>query len=115
MGRVSEGWRDIRDRKSVQVFGAADREGLPEVSELLCGKPNTTGTGWERPPLSVRLYLQGDQVFFCFSAEGFEAQLWGSYSSLKGELLGLEEALCRGHCDWRKKKESDNGFTGHRR
>jgi hypothetical protein len=60
------------------------------------------------------MYLDGDLVKFCFTAKEFPMQLWGSFPSLKEGLLGLEEALCRGHCDWRKKKAEDNGFT-HRR
>lgn len=114
MGSVANGWRDIRSRSSVQTFGAADTEGMPEISALMTGQVNATGTGWERPPLSLLIYLEGNLVKFCFSSKEFKAQLWGSCPSLKDGLLGIEEALCRGHCDWRAKHEEQNGFT-HRR
>lgn len=115
MGRIAEGWRDYRDRSSIQTFAGADLEGLPEISDLLSGKANGVGTGWERPPLSLLIYLDGDGVKFCFSAQEFPMQLWGSCSTLKDGLLGIEESLCRGHCEWKKKKSSDNGFTSHRK
>lgn len=114
MSRIAEGWREIRKRSAIQVFGGGDHEGLPEITDLLSGKANATGTAWERPPLSLLIYLEGDLVKFCFSTKDFPAQLWGSFCSIKEGLLGLEEALCKGRCDWRQKNESDNGFT-HRR
>ncbi len=111
MGKVSESWRDVRNRKAVQEFGGADRVGVPEVSELMCGKPNATGTGWERPPLSLLLYLEGDQVKFCFSAKEFPMQLWGTVSSFKDIIENVEDALCKERCDWKKKREDENGYA----
>ena len=114
MAKVSESWRDARNRSAIQTFTAADREGMPEISELLCGKPNATGTGWERPPLSLLLYLEGNLVKFCFSSKEFGYKLWGTCSSLKDGLLAVEEALCREHCEWKVSKEHENGFTSRR-
>jgi hypothetical protein len=111
MGKIAETWRDVRNRSAVQTFASADRETLTEVSELMCGKPNVAGTGWERPPLSLLLYLEADLVKFCFSSKEFSVQLWGSVRSLKDGLLAIEEALCREHCEWKQKKEYENGFT----
>jgi len=111
MSKVSDGWREYRDRSTVQTFTAAPREALPELSDLLCGKPNSLGTGWERPPLSLRLYLDGDLVRFCFSSLEFPMQLWGSVKSLDAGLLAIEEALCREHCDWRKNHSFQNGYA----
>lgn len=115
MSKVLDGWRDYRDRSSIQTFGAAPREALPELSALLEGKANAQGTGWERPPLSLRLYLDGDLVRFCFSSLEFPMQLWGSVKSLDAGLLAVEEALCRENCDWRKNHSYANGFTQHRK
>jgi hypothetical protein len=115
MSKVVDGWRDYRDRSSVQEFPGADHEGLPEISALLCGKADASKTGWERPPLSLLLFLDGQQLTFCFSKEDFAMQLWGGCASLKDGLLGVEEALCRENCQWKKKKSYDNGFTSHKR
>lgn len=114
MGKVSESWRDARNRSAVQAFTAADKEGMPEVSDLLCGKPNVTGTGWERPPLSLLLYLDQNHVKFCFSSRDFGYKLWGTIPRLSDGLLGVEEALCRENCEWKVAKEDHNGFTRSR-
>jgi len=111
MGKISESWRDARNRSAVQTFAAADKEGMPEVSDLLCGKSNTTGTGWERPPLSLLLYLEGNLVKFCFSSKDFGYKLWGTIPRLSDGLLGVEEALCREHCEWKSNAEHKNGYT----
>ena len=114
MGKVSEGWRDIRDRKSVQTFGALDKELFPEISELMGGKVNSTGTGWERPPLTLWLFAEGNLIRWCFSSQDFSAQLWGASPCLTAVLEDVEGALCKEACSWRKKNEENNGFTRHR-
>lgn len=114
MSKVADGWRSYRDRTSVQTFGSAPLATLPEISALLCGQPNAQGTGWDRPPLSLRLYLEGDLVKFVFSSLEFPMQLWGSCKGLDAGLLSIEEALCREHCDWRKNNQYNNGFTRHK-
>jgi hypothetical protein len=111
LSRIADRWRECADRNSVQQFTGGDVEGLPEITDLLSGKANTAGTGWDRPPLSLLLYLEGSTVKFCFSSKAFPKQLWGSFASLKEGLLGVEQALCKEHCDWRIKAESKNGFT----
>lgn len=114
MGRIVDGWRDIRDRKAIQVFSGADPEGLPELSDLMSGKPAQSGTEWERPPLSLLLYLDGSLVKFSLQHTGWPRKLWGSFPSLKDGLFGVEDAICKERCDWRKADSSENGFT-HRR
>ena len=114
MSKATDGWRAVRNRSVVQEFGGAAHDRWPEISALLCGTAGTSGTVWDRPPLSLRLYLDGDHVVFCFSAEDFPMQLWGSCPSLREGLDGIEQALCKEHFDWRKKKSYDNGFTKHR-
>lgn len=111
MGRVAESWRDYRDRESIQTFTGIDREKFPEIAALLCGQANSVGTGWERPPLSLLLYLEGDGCKYCFSSKRFPMQLWGSCGALRDGLDPLEESLCRGHCDWRKKNEKQEGYS----
>ena len=111
MSRVVDGWRDYRKRSAVQKFSGADHEALPETSALLCGAANAAGTAWERPPLALKLWLDGDRVVFCFSSKDFPLALWGSCERLTDSLLAVEQALCKGHCDWRENKVHSNGFT----
>lgn len=111
MGSIADRWRECRSRESVQTFGGADHNGLPEISALLCGKANSQGTGWDRPPYSLLLFLEGDLVKFCFSAGDKNPKLWGTVKGLAEGLLAVEEALCREHCEWKLPKSTSNGFT----
>jgi hypothetical protein len=113
MGSVAESWRDYRGAGSPTDFGGVGLPDLPELNDLLRGKANAAGTAWERPPLGLRLYLDGSLVRFVFSNSDFKLCLWGSVKSLKDGLAAIEEALCRGHCDWRENKRHDNGWTKH--
>lgn len=114
MGKVSDGWRNIRGREVVQAFGAVDRELYPEVSELLAGKPGPAGNAWDRPPLTLWVFAEGDVLRWCFSAKEFPMQLWGAVPSLKDLLPAIEDDLCKERCSWRKKHDENNGFTRHR-
>ena len=114
MGRVSESWRDVRDRSVIQEFGGLAPEAYPEISALMAGKPFATGTGWERPPLTLWLFAEGNTVRWCFSASDFSMQLWGACPSLATALDDIEGALCKENCSWRKKTHHDNGFTRHK-
>ena len=111
MSGIADRWREARSRDAVQEFGGADLTGLPEISSLLCGKVNSLGTGWDRPPYSLLLFLEGDLVKFCFSAGDKNPKLWGTIKSIAEGLLGIEEALCRDRCEWKVPKPSNNGFT----
>lgn len=111
MSKATDGWRDVRSRNAIQVFSGADHEQLTEISALLCGQANSVGTGWDRPPLTLCVYLDGDLVKFCFSSKDFDRTLWGSCQSLHDGFLAIEEALCRGHFEWKQAKKYDNGFT----
>lgn len=111
MSKVAEGWRGVKNRDAVQEFSGADREGLPEISELLCGKPSTQGLIWDRPPYTLCLWLEGAQVKFCFSAGDQYPKLWGTIRALAEGLLGIEDALCKDRCEWKAAKKSQNGFT----
>jgi len=113
MGSVAETWRDYRGPGSPTDFAGVGLPDLPELNDLLRGKPNAAGTGWERPPLGLRLYLDGNLIRFVFSNSEFQLCLWGSVKSLADGLAAIEEALCRGHCDWRENKRHDNGWTKH--
>jgi hypothetical protein len=114
MGGIVDRHRECVGRDSIQVFGALDPEGLPELSALLGGKANSTGIGWERPPLSLRLYADGNLIKWCISSQAFAKELWGTIDRLADGLLGVEDALCKERCSWKLKKDYDNGFT-HRR
>jgi hypothetical protein len=114
MSKIQDGWRTVVDRDAVCEFGCPGLEEFPEIAALLRGAKMPAGLEWDRPPLGLRLYLEGDIAKFLFSSSKFGKALWGSVQSLEGGLLAVEEALCRGHADWRKNEGYNNGFT-HKR
>jgi hypothetical protein len=115
MAGIRDSWRQCAGRESYQVFGALDHQALPELSALLGGEPDNLKTGWDRPPLSLLLFADGNVIRWCISSERFPRQLWGACASLTDALLLIEDDLCKERCSWRNKKESDNGFTHGRR
>lgn len=114
MGLVDDRLRASVSRGSIQQFGGADHEGLPELSALLCGKVGKSGVEWERPPYSLLLFLDGPVVKFKFGAGDKAPSIWGTIEALAGGLLAVEEALCKGHFSTKPAQGTDNGFT-HRR
>src|SRR5215831_9370108 len=89
MGIASSRWREGRPRSKPQTFTGADFEGLPELSDLLCGKPGASGLEWERPPYSLLIFLEGSLVKFCFTAGDKYPKCWGTVESLAGGLLAI--------------------------
>lgn len=115
MNSVVDGWREARNPSAIGAESELSIADCAEIRELLVGQRNVQGTGWERPPLALRLWLDGTLIRFCFSSKEFDMCLWGSCQGLELGLLDVEQALCKGHCDWRPNKQSNNGFTQHRR
>lgn len=111
MSLVEDRLRAAVSRSSVQTFGGADHEGLPELSALMCGKIGKSGVEWERLPYSLLLFLDGPVVKFKFGAGDKAASLWGTIETLAGGLLAVEEALCRGYFSTKPAQGNDNGFT----
>lgn len=115
MSSVVDGWRDVPDGSGARRVSSVDCGELVEVAALLRGSLMPAGIEWDRPPLALRLYLDGDVARFVFTSNDFARALWGSTHTLRAGLLDVEEALCRGHCDWRKNQWYKNGFTPHRK
>lgn len=115
MSVVEDRLRATVSRGSIQTFGGADHEGLPEVSALLCGKVGKSGVEWERVPFSLLLYLDGSIVKFKFGAGDTQKSIWGTIDSIKGGLLAIEEALCRGNFGTKPPQDNGKDFTHTRR
>lgn len=114
MGSAADSWKGFSDRNDVRGHKDGPLGELVEVAALLRGKPKADGTGWERPPLALKLWLAGSLLKFVFSSDDFPLCLWGSTKAIETGLLGVEEALCRENFDWRENKWYKNGFTKHR-
>jgi len=99
-------WRDryksAREKPSRGGSAAASYEELPELSEAMAGIPSADGKGWECPPQSLTLWLEGNTAKFCLGSEGSDIKTFGTFPDLSAGLPGVEKALDEGRCETKR-------------
>ncbi len=94
-----------KSAKSKQPRGGQaglDYDELPELSAMLGGIQSADGTGWQAPPCSLTLWLEGGQPKFVLGAQDDEVRTFGTFKSLSEGLHGIEQALKDGNCETKR-------------
>lgn len=115
MSKVSEALRLTCARGAVQHFTGVDREGLPEISELMAGVVGKSGVEWERHPHSLLLFCEGPSIKWKFGSGDDRPSVWGTSDSLRDIMLAIEDDLGKGRFGTKPPTKDNNGFTHGRR
>lgn len=105
MSRYLERYKSKRGGPASGPSAAADFEGLPLLSELMNGVPTQDGRGWEMPPHTLTLWLEGSVVKFAIGAGELMPKCFGTFPALSEGLLGVETALDKDRCEWKDPKK----------
>lgn len=102
MSKWRERYKNAKDKPSRGGPAAASYEELPELSEALAGIPTQDGKGWECPPQSLTIWLEGPHAKFCLGSEGSDIKTFGTFPDLAAGLLGVDQALAEGKCETKR-------------
>lgn len=102
MSKWRERYKSAKEKPARGGPGAASYEELPELSEAMAGIPTSDGKGWECPPQSLTIWLEGPYAKFCLGSEGSDIKTFGTFPELSEGLQGVEKALNDGKCETKR-------------
>lgn len=102
MSKFRDRYKSAREKPSRGGDAAADFEALPELSTAMSGIPNSDGRGWDIPPHTLTIWLEGTLCKFCLSCEGSDVKTFGTFPALSDGLDGVEKALTAGNCETKR-------------
>lgn len=79
-----------------------DYERFPLLGEALAGVPQSGGNGWDVPPHSLTIWLEGSIAKFCLGVQHNDTKTFGTFAELSDGLDGVEKALREGDCETKR-------------
>jgi hypothetical protein len=81
---------------------AADYSEYPLLSSAMAGVRRSDGKGWETPPMSLTIWLEGSLAKFCLGCKDGRVKVFGTFSGLDRGLAGVEASMKNGQCEVRE-------------
>lgn len=104
MSKFAESFRSHTTPGAAESQAVAElRDECPELASILGGSRNSMG-GWEVPPCTVMLFVEGDRLKFCLSPQTGNRVAFGVLKDPTKGLLSLEEELVKGAYEWKARK-----------
>lgn len=102
MPRFRDRFKNAKGKPARGGAENVDYERFPQLGEALAGVPDAAGTGWEVPPHSLTIWLEGSQPKFVLGVQGSDIKTFGTFPDLTAGLDGVEKALLDGDCETKR-------------